>query len=103
MRHQLLSYLEKSDLPEDLQDVADVIGMDAVKLLLEHFDGERFYIPSLRYMKSLYERYIHQHYTVHPDGTDNARQLRRDLEVGPDYVRAAINKKRQSQAVSGGD
>lgn len=42
----MIEYLEKEDLPQSLQDVEEVIGIDVVKKLVNLVGGSSIYIPS---------------------------------------------------------
>lgn len=42
---RILAEIEESDLDENLQFFAEIIGIDNVKLLIQNAGGARFYIP----------------------------------------------------------
>lgn len=92
MKQNILELLSKEDLSTDMRRLADCVGLDRVKKIIEEFDGERIDIPGKRTIGRLRERYIKQHFRIDPDGGDNRRSLARDLDVSIRWVERTITR-----------
>lgn len=57
-REDILELVEYDDLTADMQTVADIIGMEAVKKLIKDYDGMSFYVPKLTKMENPVKKYL---------------------------------------------
>lgn len=85
MKQNLLDYLEISDLPEDLKDIANECGLETVKLLLRVFPSTNIYIPNLKNLESPVKKYISERYKK-----KTPRELARDLSLSEPHIRKMI-------------
>lgn len=54
----IIDYLRYEDLPADLQVLADVVGLDALKELIIKLGGISLYIPKTQSLTALQDRYV---------------------------------------------
>lgn len=69
---EILSHLKVCDLTGDTGMLADAVGIDAVKLLLQHFDGLTFTVQRVKFMEPLLIRYLAAKY---PDRQYSKREM----------------------------
>jgi Mor family transcriptional regulator len=86
MKSKYIQTIDYEDLPEELQNIADIAGMETVHKLVEHFGGVRIYIPRPESFAEAVKRYIIDNYTI-VDGRSNIRDLSRQTGVTPEHVR----------------
>lgn len=98
MKKNILELLRAEDLTEDMQRLAEVVGLDHVKKIIAEFDGERLDIPGKRTIGRLRERYIRTHYRVDPGGGDNRRTIAKEIEVSIRCVERTIQRIQNEQA-----
>jgi Mor family transcriptional regulator len=55
---RLLEELQQKDLTDDLQILADYLGIEQVKLLIKHLGGITFYIPKYNALYKTAKRFI---------------------------------------------
>jgi hypothetical protein len=72
-----INSLERDDLSTDLQLLADLIGIENVRRIVEVCGGLRFYVPKLTHNKQFICRYINNN--VHIDNIKLALEL--DLSI----------------------
>lgn len=82
----LLEDLRYDDLTKDLKLLADVLGMDTVKVLLTELSGLSFYIPHIQSLENLIRRFIEKNSTL----TD--KQIAVKLGVSEVYIRKFTKK-----------
>ena len=87
MRDYLDLYTE-ANLNEELQTVAQIIGMEAIRKLLRHFGGGYLYIPS-QVDKKFSQDYIIENY----DGS-NREKIKRFLRISDKTFYSVLNSKR---------
>lgn len=90
MRENLLNELQRDDLPEDLRDVADAIGIEAMRALILRFHGERIYLPFPQRIESLVVRFIRKNYRADDSGSTNVRELAREVGMSVAYVKGVL-------------
>jgi hypothetical protein len=83
----LLEDIQPEDLPGDLKFIAEVAGIDVVRLLLKHFPGMRIDIP-VRPNREAVKRYIETHF----DGS-NAGPLASHLGISSRTVLRLLGEK----------
>jgi hypothetical protein len=86
MNQHILDLLKTEDLSADMRRLADIIGMDKIKLVIAEFSSERLDIPGRRTLLRLHERYIQANLRTAEDGSDNRRQIARELGTSVRYV-----------------
>ena len=82
----LFEDLRYQDLTKDLKLLADVLGMDTVKVLLAELSGLNFYIPHIQSLENLIRRFIEKNPTL----TD--KQIAVKLGVSEVYIRKFTKK-----------
>lgn len=82
----LLEDLRYDDLTKDLKLLADVLGMDTVKVLLTELSGLNFYIPHIQSLEDPIRRFIEKNPTL----TD--KQIAVKLGVSEVYIRKFTKK-----------
>lgn len=82
-----LSYLEYSDLPEPLQQVAHYLGMEVVREMLRHLPGEEISIPAPKRLPSLVRRFVAAEFNG-----ENTRQLARSLRSSQTHIRKCLRE-----------
>lgn len=78
--------LRYEDLTKDMKLLADVLGMDTVKVLLTELSGLNFYIPHIQSLKDPIRRFIEKNPTL----TD--KQIAVKLGVSEVYIRKFTKK-----------
>lgn len=56
--NEVFDYISQEELTEDLQMLADVCGMDTVRLMLRNFSGLSFYVPRISRLDGFIDRYM---------------------------------------------
>ncbi len=56
--NKAVNSLQREDLSEDMQLLADLAGIEVVRKITEHCGGLRFYVPKLTHNKQFIKRYI---------------------------------------------
>lgn len=87
----LIQNLEMEDLIiyPDLEDIADISGLPFVQELLRKHSGARFYVPDIRNMKSVLERFIKENKEQY-----NEYQIARMIGCRVEVVRSILYKRR---------
>ncbi len=89
----LIAGLAAKDLPnEDLQYLADVIGLDNVKKILGACAGMSFYVP-LKFSTKFHKQYILEHYDK---DLNNVRSIAKTLRITQRAVWRLLGEKHQS-------
>lgn len=86
MRTKFIQTIRYQDLPEEMQNLADVIGIEMLHKLLEYFGGVRMYVPTPESFTEVVRRYIVDNYTVE-NGRSNIRDLARETGLTQETVR----------------
>ena len=90
----LIASLQARDLPnEDLQVLAEVIGLEAVKKILRQCPGMNFYVP-LKLSADFNRRYILENYGKDGDGVSEVRKIAKALNVTQKTVWQILGTKR---------
>lgn len=82
----LAQLVKKSHLNPDQQEVADVIGLDNYRALVDTFGGDRIWIPKAKSLVSAAE--ISEYIRSRRRQGDSIEQIARDLEMPIADVRA---------------
>ena len=64
---RFMDEVTRDDLPETFQLMADTIGMEPTKLLMEKYAGTEVYFPRDRGLKTARRRYIQANYGKMPN------------------------------------
>lgn len=88
MKKNPLNDIEETELTDDLKVIADVIGMDMVRIMLENFQGLSFYIPRLTRLDKFVERYILQ------NSERPLKMIAKELNVSEQFLRDLEKRKR---------
>lgn len=72
--------IEASDLTEDLELIANVVGIDVIRNFLRHFQGAYIYIPKV----SRLERFVIRYTNENPDKT--IKELAIEMGVSAQYL-----------------
>lgn len=75
----LAQLVKKSHLNPDQQEVADIIGMDNYRALVDTFGGDRIWIPKAKSLVPTAE--IAEHIRSRRQNGDSVEQIARDLEL----------------------
>lgn len=86
---EILSKLTMDDLEEQHRQIAEVIGIECLLKLAEHFSGSGIYLPQL---KTLVMNKIHSTILDEYDGT-NVRQLASKYQVSQSTVYNIVREK----------
>lgn len=81
MRNDVYSLIEHNELTEDLQMIANVCGIESVKLLLREFGGMSFYVPKLTRLEKFVRKYVHEN----PD--KSLKMIATELSVSEQYLK----------------
>ncbi len=83
------NWIETDDLPEPFKEIADDVGVDIVKYLVENWGGAVIYVPTLtRLMSRCLDKTIRSEYTG-----ANEMDLARQYGVSRARVRKALRRK----------
>lgn len=81
MESEFSSTLELADLPEDMQLVARVAGIEVARLIMEKLGGSRLYVPLVsRVSRPAIIRFVQARYNV-DDGRHNLKALARAIGI----------------------
>lgn len=83
---EILEYLEVEDLSENLQHLAELMGIEFVRQIIKEVAGLQVYVPSVSGMKTLLRRYVA---AKKIDGKELVL-LARDLNVSHRYIKQVI-------------
>lgn len=87
MDDKLLDMIDISDLPEPLDQIAKLIGMDSTKLLVKQFGGEMLYLPKIETMVApLRDKLIRQEFNGY-----NYEALARKYGITSRWVRQIVS------------
>lgn len=81
----LAQLVKKSHLNSDQQEVADIIGLENYRALVDAFGGSPIWIPKARSLVSSPE--ISEHIRIRRQQGDSPEQIARDLELPVSEVR----------------
>lgn len=83
----MIKYLSKEDLPEFLQDLVDIMGIEAFIKLIEEYGGSSIYIPnSNSVLKPIRNRLIKKHFNG-----NNYKELAKEFKISEMQVRNIVN------------
>lgn len=82
----LAQLVKKSHLNPDQQEVADVIGLDNYRALVDTFGGDRIWVPKAKSLVPAAE--IAEYIRSRRQNGDTVEQIARDLELPIAEVRA---------------
>lgn len=82
-----IELIERDDLTPDLQLIADVCGMEVVKIMLRTLQGLNIYIPKI----SRFYRFIYRYYKMNIHKT--LKQIASELTVSEQYLKNITKKK----------
>ena len=85
MSEELVKLVEFDDLSEDMKEVAEVLGIEAVRTLIKDCGGLRFQVPTYRSIKPAMRKYIHN-----SKCKLTVRQIARRINVSERYVKNII-------------
>src|SRR5690606_7793250 len=85
----ILDLLEIEDLPEAMQLVAQLMGIDTVKAMIRECGGIQFYVPTLNRTQTLLYRYIKTKGVI---TLRDKQALARDLGVTSRYLDDIVRK-----------
>lgn len=91
--------LRYSDLPADMQRLADVAGLDVVARVIVEFAGERIDITGRKGLRPAVTRYVREH-----QATCTAAEMAGALGLSQRYVEtilSEIRRQQQSPAAAG--
>lgn len=77
----VFNHINESDLTEDLQILAGIVGIETVRLLLNSFPRMGFYIPMIGRLDNFIQRYIRQ------NKDKPVKVLAQDLQVSETHLR----------------
>ena len=83
----MINYLSKEDLPEFLQDLVNIMGIEAFIQLIKLYGGSSIYIPNENsVLKPIRNRLIRQYFDGH-----NYKQLAKEFKISEMQVRNIIH------------
>lgn len=85
MNEEVVKYIEFDDLPPDMQEVAEVLGIEAARTLISECGGMRLQIPMPKSVKPAIKKYV----TVHIKKL-TVRQIARRLNFTERYVSSIV-------------
>ncbi|GAB1371178.1 hypothetical protein MASR1M45_12400 [Candidatus Kapaibacterium sp.] len=80
--NEILNHLEIQDLSGDTLMIAELVGVDTAKLLLQYFDGLTLTIQRVKYMDGLILKYLKEKY---PDRKFTKREI---IKIAKDINRS---------------
>lgn len=96
-RMSFIATIELDDLRGEGRELAEIIGIDAMRVVLATFGGTRVYVPEPAMARAAAVRYLVAHFQRNPDGTTNLRALARDIgiphRVASQYLRSATSER----------
>lgn len=78
---RLYSSIKQEELTPDMQLLAEVCGMDKLRLILEELRGMTFYIPRITRIEKFVDRWLAENKRLPP------KELARELGVSENYIR----------------
>ena len=91
----LIDYLSKEDLPEFLQGLVDIMGIEAFINLIKEYGGSSLYIPNENsVLKPIRNRLIKKHFNG-----NNYKELAKEFKISEMQVRNIINNLYQKKMV----
>lgn len=83
----MINYLSKQDLPEVLQDLVNIMGIEAFIELIKQYGGSSIYIPNENsILKPIRNRLIKQYFNG-----NNYKQLAKEFKISEMQVRNIIH------------
>lgn len=76
----IYSQVESADLNYDLKLIADICGIDTIRLLLQELSGLRIYIPRLSALDKFLMRYIDD------NKEKSIKQIARELKISEQHA-----------------
>ena len=85
----MINYLTKEDVPEILQNLIDIMGIEAFIELIKQYGGSSLYIPNENsVLKPIRNRLIKQYFNGH-----NYKELAKEFKISEMQVRNIIHIK----------
>ena len=85
----MINYLTKEDVPEILQNLVDIMGIEAFIELIKQYGGSSLYIPNENsVLKPIRNRLIKQYFNGH-----NYKELAKEFKISEMQVRNIIHIK----------
>jgi hypothetical protein len=78
---RVINQIENEDLTPDLQLIAELIGLDNVRCLIDNLSGVNIYIPKISRLSNFIERYVKS------NKERSVKQLARELTVSEQLVK----------------
>ena len=83
----MINYITKEDIPEILQGLVDIMGIEAFIQLIKQYGGSSLYIPSENsVLKPIRNRLIKKHFNGH-----NYKELAKEFKISEMQVRNIIH------------
>ena len=83
----MINYLTKEDVPEILQNLIDIMGIEAFIELIKQYGGSSLYIPNENsVLKPIRNRLIKQYFNGH-----NYKELAKEFKISEMQVRNIVN------------
>ena len=83
----MINYLTKEDVPEILQNLIDIMGIEAFIELIKQYGGSSLYIPNENsVLKPIRNRLIKKHFNGH-----NYKELAKEFKISEMQVRNIVN------------
>ena len=76
-----LDLLTQEDLTPDLSMIAEVCGVDTIKLLLKNFPAMGFYIPKISHLEKFIKKYV----KLYPE--KSIKILAKELNVSEQFLK----------------
>ena len=85
----MINFLTKEDVPEILQGLVDIMGIEAFIELIKQYGGSSLYIPNENsVLKPIRNRLIKKHFNGH-----NYKELAKEFKISEMQVRNIIHIK----------
>lgn len=81
-----------NDLIDEFQTMADTIGLENTKRLIEKFDGTRIYFSTRKAFKKATQKFLEKNYRKE-DGKANVNELAQKLNVSRNTIFNRMNQK----------
>ncbi len=78
--------ITENDLTEDFKFLAEICGMDVVKILLRNLGGLNFYVPRITKLKPFIMRYIRE------NQGKSMKRIALELSVSEEYLRKMLKE-----------
>ena len=83
----MINYITKEDIPEILQGLVDIMGIEAFIQLIKQYGGSSLYIPNENsILKPIRNRLIKKHFNG-----NNYKELAKEFKISEMQVRNIIN------------